>query len=440
MATRPAREPAVAGRAPAAALSHRGLGRRRQEHADRPAPPRQPRDPRRPARRARGARPAAASRSTSPCSPTASRPSASRASRSTSPTATSRRRERKFIIADAPGHEQYTRNMVTAAAGSDAAVVLVDATKLDLARRDSRSQLLPQTRRHALLAQLLRVPHIVFAVNKLDAVADPARGVRARARRAGRLRRRGRLRAGRHRADLGAARRQRQPAERARRLRRTDAARAARAAAERRAPATATTLVPVQYVGAQAGNGVGHRPRVLWGRVARGEVAVGAELVVFPSGETARVAELHAAGGRVAGVGADRSVGVVLDRQLDVSRGDWLGDAGQRSRRRRAFAPRSPGSTASRRSSAASTGCATATAGCRDASPRSRAGSTSRRSPRTPPTRSPSTTSARSSSRRSSRCRSSASPTIASPARCSSSIRRRTGPAARCSSANRSLA
>ena len=79
--------------------------------------------------------------------------------------------KRKFIIADAPGHEQYTRNMVTAAAGSDAAVVLVDITKLDVTQ--SPLQLLPQTRRHALLAHLLRVPSIVFAVNKLDAVDDP---------------------------------------------------------------------------------------------------------------------------------------------------------------------------------------------------------------------------------------------------------------------------
>ena len=77
---------------------------------------------------------------------------------------------RKFIIADAPGHEQYTRNMVTAAAGSDAAVVLVDITKIDW--KASPVPLLAQTRRHSLLAQLLRVPSIVFAINKLDAVAD----------------------------------------------------------------------------------------------------------------------------------------------------------------------------------------------------------------------------------------------------------------------------
>jgi sulfate adenylyltransferase subunit 1 len=77
-------------------------------------------------------------------------------------------RKRKFIIADAPGHEQYTRNMVTAAAGSDVAVVLVDITKLDT--KVEPVALLPQTKRHSLLARLLRVPSIVFAVNKLDAI------------------------------------------------------------------------------------------------------------------------------------------------------------------------------------------------------------------------------------------------------------------------------
>ncbi|WP_416208581.1 GTP-binding protein [Acidovorax sp.] len=81
--------------------------------------------------------------------------------------------ERKFIIGDAPGHEQYTRNMVTAASSADAAVVLVDATKLDWKNADLA--LLPQTRRHSLLAHLLRVHSLVFAVNKLDAVDRPPR-------------------------------------------------------------------------------------------------------------------------------------------------------------------------------------------------------------------------------------------------------------------------
>ena len=78
---------------------------------------------------------------------------------------------RKFIIGDAPGHEQYTRNMVTAASSADAAVVLVDATKLDWS--SPQLSLLAQTRRHTLLLQLLRVPSMVFAINKLDAVSDP---------------------------------------------------------------------------------------------------------------------------------------------------------------------------------------------------------------------------------------------------------------------------
>jgi sulfate adenylyltransferase subunit 1 len=90
-------------------------------------------------------------------------------------------KQRKFIIADAPGHEQYTRNMVTAAAGSDAAVVLVDITKLDTSSASAANpvKLLAQTRRHALLAQLLRVPSIVFAINKLDAASDPAQAYEA---------------------------------------------------------------------------------------------------------------------------------------------------------------------------------------------------------------------------------------------------------------------
>ena len=84
---------------------------------------------------------------------------------------------RKFIIGDAPGHEQYTRNMVTAASAADAAVVLVDATKLGWAAEVEDGtvvsrELLPQTRRHTLLCNLLRVQSIVFAVNKLDAIAD----------------------------------------------------------------------------------------------------------------------------------------------------------------------------------------------------------------------------------------------------------------------------
>ena len=67
---------------------------------------------------------------------------------------------RKFIIADTPGHIQYTRNMVTGASTADLAIILVDA----------RNGLTEQSRRHAFLATLLRVPHLVLAVNKMDLV------------------------------------------------------------------------------------------------------------------------------------------------------------------------------------------------------------------------------------------------------------------------------
>src|SRR6202008_4807935 len=67
---------------------------------------------------------------------------------------------RKFIIADTPGHEQYTRNMATGASTADLAVILVDATK----------GILPQTRRHAFIASLLGIRHILAAVNKMDLV------------------------------------------------------------------------------------------------------------------------------------------------------------------------------------------------------------------------------------------------------------------------------
>jgi bifunctional enzyme CysN/CysC len=67
---------------------------------------------------------------------------------------------RRFIIADTPGHEQYTRNMVTGASTADLAIVLVDA----------RHGVLPQSRRHAFIASLLHIPHLVVCVNKMDLV------------------------------------------------------------------------------------------------------------------------------------------------------------------------------------------------------------------------------------------------------------------------------
>lgn len=68
--------------------------------------------------------------------------------------------KRKFIIADAPGHIQYTRNMVTGASNSQLAIILVDA----------RNGVVEQTRRHSIIASLLNIPHVVLAINKMDLV------------------------------------------------------------------------------------------------------------------------------------------------------------------------------------------------------------------------------------------------------------------------------
>jgi sulfate adenylyltransferase subunit 1 len=232
-------------------------------------------------------------------------------------------RQRKFIIADAPGHEQYTRNMVTAAAGSDAAVVLVDLTKIDW--RASKVELLPQTRRHALLAQLLRVPSIVFAINKIDAVDDAGDA---------------------YEAVCGALKRFSQEAGikvagivPVSALRGDNVTRPLRTPwfngpsllrLLEQLPTTQESIdgplaMPVQYVARDGNDGVGHQARTLWGRIARGRVRAGETVQLLPGGHTAHVQSVWRAGQAVQSASAGESAGLVLDRQLDVSRGDWIG-------------------------------------------------------------------------------------------------------------------
>jgi len=230
-------------------------------------------------------------------------------------------KQRKFIIADAPGHEQYTRNMVTAAAGSDAAVVLVDITKLDTHAKPV--PLLAQTRRHALLAHLLRVPSIVFAINKLDAVDDPAQAYTAvRDALLGFAEHAGIAVAGVIPVSALRGDNVTQP---------LDAPwydgpsllqllESLPTAQERK---DGDLLLPVQYV-ARDGEGTGNQPRTLWGRIAHGRVKAGDTVQLFPNGETATVAQVRLAGDVVAVAEAGQSAGIVLDRQIDVSRGDWI--------------------------------------------------------------------------------------------------------------------
>ena len=231
---------------------------------------------------------------------------------------------RKFIIADAPGHEQYTRNMVTAASSADAAVVLVDATKLDW--NAPLPELLSQTRRHTLLVNLLRVPSIVFAVNKLDAVANPALAF----------------------ANISAALRQfAEHAEIAFKAIVPVSALIGYNVVDQnpgwcnysgpgllqileQLPATPADSAqpfafPVQWVEKfSSSSDTSKGRRIFWGRIASGMAQPGVEVTVMPSGKTATIAQVVSHSREPKTVAANHSAGIILDRELDVSRGDWL--------------------------------------------------------------------------------------------------------------------
>ncbi|MDM0111127.1 GTP-binding protein [Variovorax sp. J22R133] len=239
--------------------------------------------------------------------------------------------KRKFIIGDAPGHEQYTRNMVTAASAADAAVVLVDATKLPWAGEVLDGEvvvqnLLPQTRRHTLLCKLLRVQSIVFAVNKLDAMND-AQVAFERISSA--------LNSFAEAADINVTAIVPISA-----LKGWNVASRHADWCDYEGPSLLELLenlpvtqqdeavpfaFPVQWVekfSASADTSRGRR--VFWGRVASGHIEPGQTITILPSGQTATVAQVldHARHPKI--VHAGHSGGIVLDREVDVSRGDWL--------------------------------------------------------------------------------------------------------------------
>ncbi len=231
---------------------------------------------------------------------------------------------RKFIIADAPGHEQYTRNMVTAASSSDAAVVLVDATKLNW--QAALPELLPQTRRHSLLVNLLRVPAIVFAVNKLDAVSDPAMAFANISASLSQFAN-----------EAGIAFNSIVPISALIGFNVVDQnpgwcnynGRSLLQILEQLSSTPADVqqpfALPVQWVekfSSSADTSKGRR--IFWGRIASGIAQPGVEITVMPSGKTAKIAQVLSHTRQPKNVAANHSAGIVLDRELDVSRGNWL--------------------------------------------------------------------------------------------------------------------
>ena len=231
---------------------------------------------------------------------------------------------RKFIIGDAPGHEQYTRNMVTAASSADAAVVLVDATKLDW--KDSNLNLLPQTRRHSLLLKLLRVPSVVFTINKLDAVENATLAYQNIQTALNKFS---------EEADIKV--KAWVPISALKGWNVVDSQpdwcgysgpsllQILEGLPSTPSDANVAMSFPVQWVEKFHDSNVTHQGRrVFWGRVATGTLRQGQSVKVFPSGQTATVSQVLSATRQEKTTITGQSAGLVLDREVDVSRGDWI--------------------------------------------------------------------------------------------------------------------
>ena len=228
--------------------------------------------------------------------------------------------KRKFIIADAPGHEQYTRNMVTGASKSDVAVLLIDVTKLDFTQ--PTLTLLPQTKRHAALAGLLGLQHTVVCVNKMDAIdfdaAKFARVVTAFGELA---------------ASLGIN------AFTAIPMSALDGDGVV-AHSERTSwfhgPALLPHLESLEL--SEAHGGTAAHIAVQWvtrdesddhlrwvtGDLVESTLLVGDAISVFPSGSLATVIAIRTGRGLVDSAQPGEAVAVRFDRQVDVARGDWI--------------------------------------------------------------------------------------------------------------------
>ncbi len=228
--------------------------------------------------------------------------------------------KRRFIIADCPGHEQYTRNMVTGASTADLALVLVDA----------RNGLVRQSRRHAAISALLRTPHLVVAINKMDlvdydqAVFDAiVADFRAWS------------------AGLDFVEATFIP------ISALDGDNVVEPSANMDWYEGPTLLhhletvriagdrdldhwrFPVQWVVRPRNDDAHHDYRGYAGQVAGGVLRAGEEVVVLPSGRTSRIAAIDTFDGRLDEAAPPQSVTLLLEDDLDISRGDMIARAAE---------------------------------------------------------------------------------------------------------------
>jgi sulfate adenylyltransferase subunit 1 len=224
---------------------------------------------------------------------------------------------RKYIIADAPGHEQYTRNMVTAASTANLAIILIDA----------RRGVLPQTRRHSKLVHMLGIPHVVVAINKMDLVDYDERTYRLIeaqylhfAARAGiddiRF------------VPISAVNGD-MVVDRGEQLGWYDGPtllEILESAPTAHSEQAEAFRFPVQYVcrPQQSTDPLLHDYRGYMGRVESGEVSVGDQITVLPAGRTTRVRAIHLGERELPRAVAEQSVTLLLEDEIDISRGDLI--------------------------------------------------------------------------------------------------------------------
>lgn len=236
--------------------------------------------------------------------------------------------KRKFIIADTPGHEQYTRNMVTGASTADAVIILVDVSKVKL-REDGGVDLLIQTKRHSTIAHLLQIEHVIVAVNKMDLVNYDQdiynRIVQAY---------------GEFAASLGLKDITPIPLSA---LTGDNVVEKSEKLGWYQGPTLIELLeslsvydeshdapfrFPVQLVARHNGHEANDF-RGYMGRIEAGKVSVGDKLVVQPSGQSATVKDIVTLEGSHQSAVAGQSVTLLLNEYLDISRGDLLASADQ---------------------------------------------------------------------------------------------------------------
>jgi len=234
--------------------------------------------------------------------------------------------KRKFIIADTPGHEQYTRNMVTGASTADAVIILIDVSKVKFGE-DGSVELLTQTKRHSTIAHLLQIEHVIVAVNKMDLVNyDQSvydRIVAAYQSFADQLGLRDV-----HPIPLSA-------------LAGDNVVTNSENLAWYQGPTLIELLeslnvyddchdepfrFPVQLVARHNGHEANDF-RGYMGRIEAGKISVGDSIVVQPSGQSATVKDIQTLDGSLQTAVVGQSVTILLNEYVDISRGDMLAAA-----------------------------------------------------------------------------------------------------------------